>query len=102
MAAHLYLRTPCPMKLATGLDCAGCGGTRAIEAVVRGEVAVALDLNALVIALPGLAVLHLFLRRLSAKPPARRIDEYWLAIALLASWTVLRNLPGLDLLRAAS
>jgi hypothetical protein len=45
--------TICPFKLATGLDCPGCGGTRAAHDLVRGDLLGALDHNVLaVIAIP--------------------------------------------------
>src|SRR5438045_1569145 len=56
-AATLLLRFPpaqysfyprCPIHELLHLQCPGCGATRAIAAVVRGEFAEALHLNALV------------------------------------------------------
>jgi hypothetical protein len=45
--------TICPFKLATGLDCPGCGGTRAAHDLVRGDLLGALDQNVLaVLAIP--------------------------------------------------
>lgn len=35
----------CPFRAATGLDCPGCGGTRALSALVRGDVVLAADHN---------------------------------------------------------
>ena len=43
---HFYLR--CPVYALTGLLCPGCGGTRAIAALLRGHVGEALGWNALV------------------------------------------------------
>ncbi len=37
----------CPLKELTGLDCPGCGGTRAVHALVHGDLGTALDHNVL-------------------------------------------------------
>jgi hypothetical protein len=39
--------TLCPFKLATGLDCPGCGATRAAHALLRGDLLGAADHNVL-------------------------------------------------------
>jgi hypothetical protein len=45
--------TLCPFKLATGLDCPGCGGTRAAHQLLTGHPLAAADLNLLaLIAIP--------------------------------------------------
>lgn len=100
--AHSAYPMPCPMKLATGLDCAGCGGTRATDALVRGDVGSALDYNALVLLVPVLLVLYFVLRRLKPTWRIMEADPFWLLIAVLAVWTVARNLPGFEMLQAAS
>ncbi len=41
--------TICPFKLATGLDCPGCGGTRAAHDLMRGNLVGALDHNVLAV-----------------------------------------------------
>jgi hypothetical protein len=43
--------TTCLLKLTTGLDCPGCGGTRALTALLRGDVAAALSHNLLAVVL---------------------------------------------------
>lgn len=58
----------CPILAATGWYCPGCGGLRAVHALAHGDVAQALDRNALIVlALPVvlLAYLH-WLRTLRA------------------------------------
>ena len=39
----------CPTKAFTGLDCPGCGGLRAVHSLMHGDVAGALNHNALVV-----------------------------------------------------
>lgn len=41
----------CPFRMVTGLDCPGCGATRAMSALVRGDVVLAADHNLLLVAL---------------------------------------------------
>lgn len=46
----------CPSRALTGLDCPGCGSTRCMAALLRGDVVGAVDQNLLaVVALPFLA-----------------------------------------------
>ena len=83
----------------TGLHCPGCGATRALHALLQGEMGRAVDYNVLAVVLgPAVMAWSVFLlyralryRRVS--PPA--IPGHVLAGALLTAITfaVLRNLP---------
>ena len=90
---------PCLFHKLTGWNCPGCGATRALHALLHGEVRAALRDNALVVgALPllaGLEVWDFFRRRRGRRTvfvftPIR----LWLALAVMAVFTVLRNLPA--------
>jgi hypothetical protein len=93
------LWTPrCPFRAATGLDCPGCGGTRALTALVRGDLGVALGHNVLTVALlPLLAwgwVGWLAVRagwRHTRPEPSTRLA--WAVAIVLPVFTVARNLP---------
>lgn len=88
----------CPFRLLTGLDCPGCGATRAVYALTQGDLVTALDHNVLVVALlPVLAVAWagwlastLGWRERPPTLPAR--VSMGLAVTVLVFWVV-RNLP---------
>ncbi|MCB1565720.1 MAG: DUF2752 domain-containing protein [Lysobacteraceae bacterium] len=88
---------PCSFRALTGWYCVGCGGTRALHALVHGDLFAALRMNALAVAL--LPLLAGFLAWQAGWQPRRlqRIADT-LARPLLWIWLlplfgVLRNLP---------
>jgi hypothetical protein len=94
------LYPPCPFKTMTGLDCPGCGITRALHALTNGDVVRALDHNVLfVLALPVL--LWWMVRGVltstggwQSKPRFRwRNWMTWALVGILGAFWVLRNLP---------
>jgi hypothetical protein len=91
---------PCPLRLTTGLDCPLCGATRATHALLHGNVARALDFNALyVLALPIAAVLTLWWLRTGSLPEvARRRWVVWTAAGVAIAFAVARNLPPFTML----
>lgn len=93
---------PCLFRLATGLDCPFCGGSRMIGALLHGDVLAALDFNAF--ALVVLAPIALLLLVGSARQELGRAARAWPRGALgwslgggvtaaVIAWGVLRNLP---------
>lgn len=86
---------PCVFHRLTGLHCPGCGATRAMHALVHGDVPGALhDNGMLVLMLPVIAWL---LGTEFLLPPARRpfVPPWaiWTMFAVLAAFTVARNIP---------
>jgi hypothetical protein len=88
----------CPFRALTGLDCPGCGMTRAVGQITRGRVGTAFDYNALLVfTVPVVAYLYLgwlataFGRRL----PPLQIGRRGAAVLLVAAslFTLVRNLP---------
>ncbi|WP_298179379.1 DUF2752 domain-containing protein [Saccharomonospora sp.] len=105
------LAIPCWFQAATGLDCPFCGGSRALGALLEGDLAGALDHNlfAVVVLLPLVAVVLVALARWEAGRAAswwpRGAPGRWSAVVLvvlLFMWWVVRVLPvpALEWLRA--
>lgn len=85
----------CPLRATTGLDCPLCGASRATAALVRGDVVVALDHNALyVVALPVVVVLVL-LWLVRGHVPERLQTGLapWALVVVATLFTIARNLP---------
>jgi len=93
----------CEFHQLTGLNCPGCGGTRAVYQLLHGHLLRALEDNALVVlALAGLAGRGVwcetkkFLRRPAGPflPP----EFFWPLLVIAVVFTVLRNLPAFSFL----
>jgi hypothetical protein len=91
--------TICPFKAWTGLDCPGCGATRAAHQLLNGHLVAALSLNAMfVLAVPLLAWWTVaYLLRAWDGPTLRvpRLSPTVLraAVVALLVFAVVRNLP---------
>jgi hypothetical protein len=100
---------PCPFHSMTGFDCPGCGATRAVIALARGDVAAAFGHNAFIVAsLPLLVVVWVcWLRasRFGAAWPSRLRSPVpvavWAGVGI--AFAAARNIPVsfLEPLRAA-
>jgi len=93
----------CEFHQLTGLNCPGCGGTRAVYELLHGHLLRALRDNALaVLALAGLAgrgawfETQKYLRRPAGPflPP----EFFWPLLVVTVVFTVLRNLPAFSFL----
>lgn len=88
----------CPFKMITGLDCPGCGATRAANALLNGHLATAADHNVLLVAVLPLAVTMYAvwaLRSVGVSLPALRITRSWIPalVVVTAAFWGLRLLP---------
>jgi hypothetical protein len=95
LLSHVWVG--CPFRMLTGLDCPGCGGTRAAHALVRGDVARALDHNLMTVSLLPLLAYGWWRWLLERAGRGVRLElghrtASALASAMVAFW-VLRNLP---------
>lgn len=89
---------PCPFLALTGLYCPGCGSTRALHALLHGDLGHALAMNPLlVLSLPLLALMAINAAGVWTPPGHSRAwhvvshPKFWLW--LLLGYTVARNLP---------
>lgn len=106
VAANMATRTfgpwaglpSCPIKVSTGLDCPGCGTTRMVAALARGDAPTAADHNLLAVVALALFVGYLTTRLLrpSTARCAVRLEKYaaTVSLAVLAAWTTARNVAG--------
>lgn len=87
----------CPFHQLTGLDCPGCGSTRAMHALLHGQLVTALRFNAmLVFSLPLFAWFgfRFVWGGIKGKPPVAIQPVWvWFYLAAWMAFAVLRNLP---------
>jgi hypothetical protein len=87
----------CPLHRLTGLLCPGCGSLRALHELLHGNVAVAFQLNSLlVISLPVLGVFaaRWLYQKFRGQPVARGISArtFWTGFVIVVLFGVFRNL----------
>lgn len=91
--------TICPFRAVTGLDCPGCGMTRAAHQLLRGHFVTALDLNLLSIAVVPLVTWVAFTALVAGlggprlRGPVVSRSVQWVAAAIVVLFWVARNLP---------
>jgi hypothetical protein len=92
---------PCPTKVFTGLDCPFCGGLRATHSLLHGDVAAAIDYNALVVLVVLPLTVALFIgwsvQRWRGRPFTVSVP-WWVTTAAVTAaigFTVVRNVPGM-------
>jgi hypothetical protein len=89
----------CPFHELFHLQCPGCGGTRALAALLRGNLFEALRFNALTVLLAplagiyGIACYQRFLRHKPLRWRQPRSFSIYAALGVITVFTVIRNLP---------
>jgi hypothetical protein len=96
-ATHHFFPT-CQFHRLTGLNCPGCGMTRALYALLHGDLPTALRDNAFfILTLVALAMrgVWLGLKQLRRRPTGEffPLKFLWLVLVVALVFTVLRNLP---------
>jgi len=90
---------PCVFRQLTGLQCPGCGSTRALHQLLHGHFVAAFTLNPLfVIAIPLLLYVllkytTLSFRGITPKPNALPARYIYLIFVVIVSFWILRNTP---------
>jgi len=77
---------PCLFRLLTGLQCPGCGTTRALHHLLHGDVAGAFSLNPMLFVAVPFAGAATASRRLATHPVTG-----WAAAVVTVLWGILRN-----------
>jgi Protein of unknown function (DUF2752) len=91
----------CLFHALTGLNCPGCGMTRALYALLHGNMRLALKDNALFVLTLTAAALwsaYLTFRKLK-KPPATinfHLKFFWAFLVVAFAFALVRNLPGFE------
>ena len=83
--AHVHFFPPCLFHALTGLQCPGCGSTRALHHLLHGDVGGALRLNPLLFALPPFAAASRSRRFITSRAVA------WTSVIVIVGWWIVRN-----------
>jgi hypothetical protein len=90
----------CPVWMYLHLRCPGCGATRALAALLRGDLVGAWHWNALLVALLPVVVLYGVASRgfFQEVPRSRQISSIAIGglLGLAVAFGVMRNLPGMN------
>ena len=87
-SSHAKWLPKCMFHQTTGLYCPGCGATRALSAMLHGDVKASLHNNALLFPLLALIVFLLMKPETSLKRPFAVT-----IVAVVLGFTILRNIP---------
>ena len=84
---------PCVFRAATGLECPGCGTTRALHHLLHGRFEQAFLLNPMLFAIMGVALCAIpSLARGRAPQFLMKPSFAWTALGVVMGWWVVRNM----------
>lgn len=105
-ARHYLGAGGCMLYEQTGLFCPACGGTRALEALLRGDLLGALGYNLLILLLPlflyaGYVITEMVIKKKSVNDLVVSPFIIWFTLIIVILYFILRNIPVLifDFLR---
>jgi Protein of unknown function (DUF2752) len=83
---------PCVFRMVTGLECPGCGTTRALHHLLHGRVAEAFQLNPMLFAV-GIVGVFSVPSVLRGETPPFLLKRWfaWGAFIVVVGWSILRN-----------
>jgi hypothetical protein len=95
----------CPIRTLTGLNCPGCGGTRALHMLLRGKPVAAARFNVVVVLLVavygGFTARWLKAQRAGVRHPFMTRKESRLINCVLVGFGLVRNAPTIAARRSA-
>jgi Protein of unknown function (DUF2752) len=91
----------CTFHSLTGLNCPGCGATRALYALLHGNLRLAFKDNALLLVLLALLTIwsaRIFFQKLKKQPATFNVPPkfLWTLLVVGIVFAVVRNLPGFE------
>ena len=95
---HYFPNLSCPVKAQWNIECPGCGGTRALESLITGNLPSAFSYNPIItlgiIFITIYCLISLYCRVLGLKSPAIKFSLYKgiSAILVIIVFTIIRNL----------
>jgi hypothetical protein len=98
-SARIGALPSCSFRSLTGLYCPGCGGTRCVKSLLRGDIAGAFALNAVTTGLfligVGLLVAAVLRERQGRAAAMPRLPDWfaWCLVGSVVAFGLLRNLP---------
>jgi len=78
----------CVFHALTGLECPGCGATRAMHRLLHGDLAGAFRFNQLIFAVPPFLLAAWRWPRFTKRP-----DVAWTTVTVVVVYAIVRNLP---------
>ena len=99
----LVFKPPCPWKSHFDIDCAGCGGTRMLQAILKLDFYQAFRFNPFIFLLLVLIfcyMIYIFLRKYNGKSYYKlKNRDYLILLSLTILFMIIRNIPIFNYLK---